>query len=268
MTSALIKHQDLVEQVRVWHECADDVRDAMAKLHRAEQRLEASFAGSGRYMSIVELLRRTSLGDSSRVIEQLRNKVWAALFEKMEVRRFLSVEKTHELDAQLDGKGPPLSEITLENVLATSHGLRMSIPKYKEQAVVEVYSFLRPRSSLKTNSEFRVGPKVIISNGCEPADKRWPSMPPRVNYHRIEELRALDRVFHLLDGKGYVSKTHNGELVDAINATTRQMPFGSTEFFAFKVFGNGSLHIKFRKPELVAELNRIAGSKMLGKAAA
>jgi hypothetical protein len=77
------------------------------------------------------------------------------------------------------------------------------------------------------------------------------------------QIGALDRVFHLLDGAGYVSRTYLGELGDAINAVPVESPAGRTKYFAFKLYRNGNIHLEFLRPDLVDKLNQIAGGKRL-----
>ncbi len=261
MSTELAKRETIAELVRTWDECSETIRRCFLELDAAQERLEQAFAGPGRHFSLDDILRRQSLAHPERAIDQLEQQAWAALFDALEVRQFLSVEATRKLDQQLEGRGEPLGRITLETVLATLQGLHRSIPVFAAEAVREVFDFLRPpRSRLKTNKPWHVGRKVILPCYCEAAQPRWP-WRPSVNFHCIDRLRALDRVFHLLDGKGYISKSYGGELVDAICATSGEQPEGQTEYFAFRVYRNGNLHVTFRRPNLVAELNRIAGGK-------
>ena len=82
----------------------------------------------------------------------------------------------------------------------------------------------------------------------------------KVNYRRQKYLTALDNVFSMIDGKGAV-KSYYGGLSDAITSSPDGK--GKTEYFSFKCFMNGNLHIEFMKPELVAKLNAVAGGARL-----
>jgi hypothetical protein len=43
---------------------------------------------------------------------------------------------------------------------------------------------------------------------------------------------------------------------------------GETEYFAFRCFRNHNLHLRFKRPDLVAKINQIAGGNALrGKVA-
>jgi len=70
------------------------------------------------------------------------------------------------------------------------------------------------------------------------------------------KLRALDRVFCLLDGKG-VPEGYSSPLIDAIE--TSQDGYGETEYFCFRACKNRNLHLEFKRPDLVEQFNRVAG---------
>ncbi len=93
----------------------------------------------------------------------------------------------------------------------------------------------------------------------------------RPNYHREQQFRILDNAFALMDGKGAI-KSYCGELADSITVTTRidktnpeHIPSmnGETTYFKWKVFGNGNLHLEFKRMDLLQTLNEIGGAGML-----
>lgn len=91
--------------------------------------------------------------------------------------------------------------------------------------------------------------------------------PFHVSYgHHDAQLRAIENVFSALDGKGSISKTHNGLLVDAINQSADGR--GETDYFRFRCFKNRNLHLEFRRLDLLARFNQIAGGARLRPKAA
>ena len=80
-------------------------------------------------------------------------------------------------------------------------------------------------------------------------------------HHREQNIRGIDNVFHALDGNGTVH-THRGPLVDAINQCGREGK-GETQYFKFKCFTNRNLHLEFKRLDLVAKLNQVAGGRRL-----
>ncbi len=124
-----------------------------------------------------------------------------------------------------------------------------------EEAIKEVFDFLRPGKwcSHKTNNRFEVGKKVIIDWGI---DTSYGMLRPV--YQKEQSYRALDNIFHLLDGKG-VSK-YPGDFVTALSAACRKKEWEcETEYFKCKWYKRGTLHIEFKRLDLLKELNRRAG---------
>ena len=117
-----------------------------------------------------------------------------------------------------------------------------SIPTFIEEAVKEV--------------------RVIFGWGVLDETHQW-TKTYRVAYGRSRDvLRAMDNVFHLLDGQGTV-KTTEGPLVDAINACPVDVGEGETVYFRFKCYRNRNLHLEFKRMDLVQKLNAVAGGERL-----
>jgi hypothetical protein len=125
-----------------------------------------------------------------------------------------------------------------------------------EEAVQEVFEYLRPHHSrYKTNTEFEIGKRVILFA----LETKWGG-GFRVDHYREQHIRAIDNVFHALDGNGTI-KTHRGPLIDAIEAAKNGT--GETEYFRFRCFRNRNLHLEFKRLDLVAKLNAVAGGMRL-----
>ena len=168
-----------------------------------------------------------------------------------------------ELDQRLE-KGD-LPEPTIEAVASFGAFYQEQAGEMVRERVREVFDLLRPPGShYKTNTEFEIGPRVILSHVISSG---W-THPFKVSYGSgygaspSARLLALETTFQMLDGRGTVAKTNNGLLVDAINVCGKDGR-GSTEYFAFRACKNGSLHLAFRRLDLLAKLNRIAGGKNL-----
>src|SRR5438874_1244611 len=88
----------------------------------------------------------------------------------------------------------------------------------------------------------------------------WRALIDRMDHYREQHIRAIDNVFHALDGNGTI-KTHRGPLIDAIEAAKDGT--GETDYFRFRCFRNRNLHLEFRRLDLVAKLNAVAGGMRL-----
>jgi hypothetical protein len=89
-------------------------------------------------------------------LKELKKDVWRVLIDRMELRRVLSVKRNEELNRQIES-GEDLPDIDEVQILAMLEGTLANTPAFIEEAVREVFEFLRPRNShYKTNTEFEI----------------------------------------------------------------------------------------------------------------
>ena len=188
-----------------------------------------------------------------------RKTAWEILVDRMELKRVCSCARAAEIDKQINDP-KTLPEITEANMLAMLSGAYQNLGDFLQEAVVEVFERLRPwqpgGNVWKTNKVFEVGPRVVLNGYIE---MKWGG-GFRCSYYsdRTQVIRCLDNVMHLLDGKGPVP-THAGPLVDALNSPANNGRV-ETEYFEAKCFKRGTLHLHFKRADLLAELN-LRGSK-------
>lgn len=229
------------------------ILNAMEAIARAEAAMRELF---GKDSHIGVDCRNLDFQRPEPSMEQLRRQVWQRIVNLAGIRRLMSVKAAAELDQLLwHGKLP---DITAENVRNMINTAKAQAPDHITDAILEVHQFLTPQSArFKSNQRTDVGERVClahwVSNGWSTA------RPFQVNHYRSAEVRALDNVFRLMDGKPPYA-THSGELADAIN----QCPgSGETPYFSFRCYKNGSLHLRFKRLDLLAKLNATAGGNRL-----
>jgi hypothetical protein len=246
------KRQTVGELVKTWRDSTRQISTAFIMVHEAVQALDAAFRTSRGWIHIDRHSMDWSRPD--RTIDSMKADAMHAFINTMGIRQVLSVKASRELDDQIARGDFP--EFTEEALLGLLEGTLQNMGKFLDDAVQEVFQFLRPtRSEYKTNTEFEIGERVILEYMVETAWKGG----YRVRYGCPQQkLRALDNVFHMLDGKGAI-KTHGGPLMDAIQSTQKGEHTGGTEYFEFKCFRNHNLHLKFKRMDLVAKLNARAG---------
>jgi hypothetical protein len=83
----------------------------------------------------------------------------------------------------------------------------------------------------------------------------------RVNYTAEQRLTALENVFTALDGRGQITKSHYSQIHNVVHAEGFDGA-GETEYFRFRVFQNGNLHLWFKRPDLLARFNALAGGRL------
>lgn len=259
-TTDIAKRETLATMIGTYQQATGKVQEAYAILEQAQNSLRAAFLDKPGYRFSVTERNNSDVGvtASKAINAKLKKDAWAVIVERMELRRLLSIQRRTELDSQIE-RGE-LPELTDENVLALFETSAANVNTYLEEAVQEVFEYLRPPGSrFKTNTEFELGKRVILTWAIE---KGWGRGKFRVNYHREKYITALDNVFHMIDGKGSI-KSYHGPLYDAIADSPDGT--GNTEYFRFRCCLNGNLHLEFLKPALVAKLNAVAGGNRLRK---
>jgi hypothetical protein len=264
MTTDLIKRDTVAQLVENYAAAVVDITQAYTLLHAAKNRLNTAF-GLGQRLHSFDVLPHgyhhgATLSDDSlaQVMVQIKLDAWRVLMERLELRKLLSIARREELDRQLsDGKDLP--DITLENVWGMFESAVANVDRYMEEAVLEVFDFLRPHSSkYKTNSEFELGKRVILSWCVEPS---YSKSGFRVRHSRDSQLTALDNAFQRLDGKGIVA-SYYGPTLNAISQAGYD-GLCETDYFKLRCCLNGNLHIEFKRPDLVQRMNVIAGGARL-----
>lgn len=238
------------------------VVQSFAALRAAEEAVNVAF-GNGSDSTGIHIRHGRGYGfeDPKDTIEAMRRSAWRAISERLEIRKIMSVARAAELDRELE-KGA-LPEITEATVSAFVLKYAQSLEDLFTEAVREIFNWLRPSANgraaeYKTNRVDLLGPKVVI-----PYMVDWTMGKPRVNYNRVNDVNALERVFRLLDGAG-TEKGYYSDLYNAMNADSS----GETAYFTFKAFRNGNVHIAFKRLDLVERVNQIAGGMTLSEGCA
>jgi hypothetical protein len=263
----LAQRSTVRELVATLNQTEDVVRRTFAEIHEAETQCNALFVLGGSKTMRIDPSYGGHSGadwqDPDRVIERLRRTAWGCIVERLELGRVLSSASWNELQQEIE-KGPiqPVNEQTVNEFVQRFTG---NLRGLFEAKVTEVFDWLRPRHArneqpYKTNVKNALealGPKIIISGVVEEGYGRTRY---RVRHWQSQHLAALESVFRTLDGQGYGTNTYYGELHDAINNSDGT---SETTYFRFRVFQNGNMHLSFRRLDLLAKLNSIAGGKNL-----
>lgn len=265
MSTHLATRKTVVEIVAIYEQAERDIRAAFAKIASAEKTLNDTITLDGPGNIYVRQDHRTMRwGDVDNALEHVQRDVWAAIVERLGLRRIMSIGRAKELDRQLQsGELPP---ITVDNVIRFGRTYGEMIPEMHAEAVAEVFDWLRPRDHhgwgrdrYKTNQKSfeELDRKVILERMVEWEFGKW-----RVAYHYAQNFVALENVFQALDGQGLVNKTWRSALQNAIEASPREGR-GETDYFRFRCFKNRNLHIEFTRVDLLKRFNEIAGGKRL-----
>lgn len=260
-STAIVPNMTVTEAIELFEQCCREVRDAYAAIAKAKRRLGA-FGDHIRVGTKYDH-HEPSWERPGDVLEHLEKQVWAAIVARTGVRGVMSVRARDELDRQLEKGDMP--KLTVDNVLGMMRGMHAQIPEMVEEAIREVWQWLRPpeeswmAKEYKSNPRFELGKCVKLTGAVQClCSTYW------VRDYSEKRLDALERVFKVLDGKGAAQRGHRSKLVDAIN----KAKWGTgvevhTEYFRVKLYKKGAAHVWFERPDLVAEFNRVCGGMTL-----
>lgn len=248
------------EMVAAFEVAEREIRSAFAAILAAEARVNGAFGNGPNDQIRVAASSRwdCNFKDADRAIERIARDAWRFLVDRLELRRFMSIARTKELDEQLlRGALPPVTE---ESVFAFAGFYRENIGAMFDEAVVEVFNWLRHQGGeYKTNKAFEIGSRVVLDSMVK---RHWMNKGKfEVTHYREQRLTALENVFSALDGKGMIGKAHQSALRMAIEASTSGR--AETDYFEARMFAKGTLHMRFKRLDLLTELNRRAGGMQL-----
>jgi hypothetical protein len=251
----IAKFENLAEIVHTYTESIKLVVAAYALLDEAQGKLE-------RICSMPSVLpNRYGLheADLKKVLGNLKSKMWRAALRKTKAVEFMTESRYRRFEKSLDDPSS-LPEITEETVKNFVSNVLDSAPDMLLEFIREVFDWLKPGNfdTYKTNKKnrFEISEKVI--RGWCFSQRYGGKM--ELMYTKTSSFNAMDNAFHLMDGKG-LGKSN---LVSVIGVACREGKNSTeTEYFKLKWFKNGNCHIVFKRMDLVAKLNKIAGENLL-----
>jgi hypothetical protein len=270
MSEKLAHRFTVSEVVRVYNKAVERIRGGFAMIDQADTELNETFKMDGSGGIYIREHGGRTLGFDSRDCEsalfQIRHEVWSCIIDRLEIRRMMSIKRWDEIQEQI--KKRQLPEITEESVAQLVRGFEAHLMSgvMIEEAVQEVFEWLRPRrSKYKTNSELEIPSRVILSwmvERCEYGRSSW-----RVSYRCEQDLIALENVIRAIRGDGVTARASYSAISNVISAEGFD-GVGETDLFRFRCCKNRNLHLEFKDRESLARFNAIAGGRRLRPAAA
>jgi hypothetical protein len=275
MTNDLISRIPAETMARVYQENLPKIQAAVLAIGECCQALQQVFDDRYNFRLDLELHQARYAWDQEAceaIADRFKRAAWGALINKLGIRKLMSSKRAGELDAATSAQerwryrseetqGDELPEITPETLYDVLAGMVSSADEFMQEAIHEEYDFWKPTetTAYKTNSgPFALGRKVIKTWMVD-----WGLGGSRFapTHGNRKHLIALDNIFHRLDGQG-VPAGYAGPLVDGIN-TCGADGRGETEFFRFRCFKNGNLHLWFKRLDLLEKFNERAGRNRL-----
>lgn len=202
-------------------------------------------------------------------IRELTMESWQQVVDLSRFSKYMTTEVKDQFNNQI--KSVSLMEFTEENILSFVDMLVYSFGDIMEYALLEVFDQLTAYDKKNrihpegwwTNDSFRVNKKVIIPNVIENRSISW---------EKQKLLNDIDRVMVWISGvplEDENNKNGSGDFCpkypDGLVERIKSAEFGKLEgsqFFNFRVYKKGTLHVTFKDEALWQELNlRAAGRK-------
>jgi hypothetical protein len=252
----LKRRETVSEIVAHYHRIVRDTRAGYRLLRRGEARLREHIYEYGRLKS-GNHYDTFDVETEDRVVDQLKKDTWRGIMHKLNVRGVMDSTKRKELDTQLE-TGVGLPDINEEAILKVVVGMVSQFGDFQKEVVKEAFNLIRHKSDgyKSTDQMFKIGEKAVLGwmvEKCWGKDGRY-----RVAYRAEDTARTVETAFRLLDGKGPL-KQNCAEFAGVLNSSPNGE--GQTEYFRFRSFKNGNLHLWFLRPDLVTEMNAIAGGE-------
>ena len=268
-------HSTAAELAAAWEIHSATIRRLVVELSEATASLNAAFASESINAFCVRIganshtTEDASPAAAETILKEFETAAWRVLISKLGIRKTMSAKRAAELDAALNlgrrhvhyhGESPPvvLPPISEETILGVVAGFAASADEFLNEAITEEYDWWKPDGSgFKRNSSFTLNRKIIRTWMVE----RGHLGHFRPIYSSEQHLRALDQIFHLLDGRGTLPG-YDSPLIEAIKRSGANGT-GETVYFRFKCFKNGNLHLEFKFEDLLQRFNQIAGRNRL-----
>ncbi len=278
-STALIKATTARELVAVYQGAVADIRAAFATVHAAQGRLTAAFTlGGERDIPIRFDNRPVDWSNPEPVIVDLNRRAWAAVVERLELKRIMNTARWEELEARLQ---PPRDRSSrwddLEELPALTEGALLEfvrrhaddMPTLFTEAVLEVYEWLRAdgareKPHYRTNEKgarLEIGERVHLTNMVRGRGDRWEVLSGNYSGNASQRLTALENVFTGLDGAGTSTRGYYSAIEMAIRGAVGG--HAETPYFEARVYKNGNVALRFKRLDLLARFNQIAGGARL-----
>lgn len=262
---------DLAERVTIdgiiaaYEALAAQLRESEAKGHAANAALCAALSSP--------TLGLPKPPDAEREIRYIRAQVWSAIFDRIGVWRLCSVKRAEglrrQIQADIDSRHAygsqrsdvePLPELTAASVRAVLDGFARGADSMIDEAIAEVFDWLRPRerskaAEYKTNDPWVIGAAVVVPYACELWCGKY-----GLRTHARDNFMALENVFRHFDGRAVADASAMSEIHAALQTGTAE---GATSYYRFRCCKNSNVHLRFTRPDLVARVNARAGGMAL-----
>ena len=207
---------------------------------------------------------RGSIPSTNKFLEMVRKKYWTALFSNKEFVGKLTSNLREKYRGMVDEMVK--YDFTLFNIQKIAAKMNAEMGKGIQDTIVELFDKMTEEhtwypemernihyyNGWKTNKAHKLGMKVILPIHGVFSSYSWSKETFDV-YEAEKTISDIEKVFDYLDGNMTASVNLHGVLLSACEqGQTRNIP---CKFFDVTLYKKGTMHIRFRNPELVDRFN-------------
>jgi hypothetical protein len=247
----LIKNFDLLTLEAKYNESINLIDQAFAKFEMLESNFKTFF--SEEYSVLPHDFGQNRSNNLKKIITK---SAWRFVVNKMQIENFIPAKKREELRNKIEKNEMP--EFSAMNIGRFVTDAAMNINSLIQESAKEVYSFIKPNTGHKTNEYAKGMPPKVILTWIVDTNFNY-NKKPWLYSRAKDRLKDLDNIFNLLDGKGAVK--YPGDLCTKIESSEDGL--AETTYFKCKWYGNGNLHIEFKRMDLANKLAELATNNIL-----
>lgn len=250
-------------------------KEIVAKIISLENELKfyGSYLNSSSFKNVDEILRETAGGGKHRYngfVEKFRIASWDMIMNKTKIADLVTSEVKKNFYKFQQEQG--YMAFTKENMVNLFEGLYLGQSEIMENCIIEAFDLMTKYheenrvhvEGWKTNKSWKVTKKVILPNMRD----NWNDYPC-LSYQAREKLSDIEKAMSFILKKSYekcnkiedVFHKNNEKARNTRNFFEHAIKFGEwydSEFFKFKIFKKGTMHIEFNDDFLYEQFNLIA----------
>lgn len=175
---------------------------------------------------------------------EIYGRAWHRAFDATGLRQLMDAQAEKEFSKSLERNPPPF---TLENVQSTFVDMASQADMMFQRGIVNVFRWLSTDYARHRDKPFEVPERIIVRSGCQVSFNGG----RQVNHYTAARFNDIDRVFKVLDEQHYEPRA----LEFAMNKAWRVEEDFDDSYYHAKSHKNGNVHLKFKRPDLLAKVN-------------
>lgn len=189
-------------------------------------------------------------------MEEVDRRLWRHAFDKTGLMQYMDAQARKEFERSLDKEPPAFTEKNCRSVLLST---AQDADTMFVRGLVNVFLRMSKSHKTNTNEPFKVNRKAIMGYWVS----NWYGLS--VNHSCSDELNDVDRIIKTLDGKEH----HPRELETAINGVLKtDENLYEDDYYKIRCFKKGTMHIEFKRQDLLDKANRLIADYYEGQALA